>query len=509
MDEWWRAGDSVWREDVASSTRFVLEAVQGVPRIDWALARGRLTDVAQLVGAALPGTCAHAAIFPPGFAFCPECGAPVQAAAPPSEAAWWGPATGALPPGAAPLPRHVPHGLPQTALPLGDALEAREPEPFVGRPDARMPAPPNSICVFAAAGFGFAAQRLVALAHTRNVVQYWDPPGNRWHVFTADDGAADLHFIASGYAWLPPADAARRGEFGVVPTAQGLFRLLLNPLAESWRTEPVFQAPLAASPGAVGRRMACPFVAPAGVHLWTAGLDGADPEVLEIVSAGDAASPVPASGWSRPFSYDGRLHWLHEEGQLLWRPGQPPRWLPWPFPWTPRLQFGGPVRSRDGRLWQIGNDGATYSFRALGGEPGLGAAQVEAIDGARLGFGTLLFRRGHQVKDDPWSDEDVEDQARGDALVLPLLESLSATRDQPSGLVLRFPGFTGRAEAALAGEVLPRTFVEWIGRHNVILDDIARLKNPADCVPFVFDGALWLHHPAWNEIRGWRLEGAA
>ena len=66
-----------------------------------------------------------------------------------------------------------------------------------------------------------------------------------------------------------------------------------------------------------------------------------------------------------------------------------------------------------------------------------------------------------------------------------------------------------KTEAALAGEVLPRTFVEWIGRHNVILDEIARLKNPADCVPFVWHGSLWLHHPSWNEIRGWKLEDFA
>ncbi|MBB3220960.1 hypothetical protein [Pseudoduganella umbonata] len=511
MDEWWRAGDSVWREDAAASTRFVLEAVQGVPRIDWELARGRLTDVALLVGAALPTTCAHAAIFPPEFAFCPECGAPLHRAAQARFPAWWGPVTGAVPPGAAALPRHVPHGLPQTALALGDAIEEREPEPFVGRADWRMPAPPNAVCVFAAADFGFSAQRLVALAYTRNVVQYWDPPGARWHVFTADESAADLHFTASAYAWLPPAEAqgdAKRGEFGIVPTARGLFRLVINPLAESWHTEPVFQAPLAASPGGIGRRIACPFVTPDGVRLWSAAADGADPEVLDVASP-DPSVPVPQAGWSRPFSYDGRLYWLHEEGQLLWRPGHPPRWLPWPFPWTPRLQFGGPVRSRDGRLWQIGNDGAGYSFRALDDGAGLGAPQVEPIDGARLGFGTLLFRRGHQVKDDPWSVEDVEDQASGDALVLPLLEAVSATRGQPSGLVLRFPGFTGRAEAALAGEVLPRTLVEWVGRQNVILDEIARLKNPGDCVPFVWHGSLWLHHPSWNEIRGWKLEGFA
>ena len=116
--------------------------------------------------------------------------------------------------------------------------------------------------------------------------------------------------------------------------------------------------------------------------------------------------------------------------QRVWAsPGSVPRWLPWPFPWQPRLQFGGPARSRDGRLWLIGHDGADYSFRELGTE---GVAQVMPIEGARLGFGTLLFRRGHQVKDDPWAVEDVEDQTRGDALVLPLLDLLG--KGGPQGM---------------------------------------------------------------------------
>jgi hypothetical protein len=507
MTHWWQAGDSVWREEMESSApasaRFVLEAVKDVPRIDWQLVRARVPDVAQLIGAALPTACAHAAIYPQGFAFCPECGAPLHPARAVPYSAWWGATSGPLPADAAPLPRHVPHGLPQTALPLAAALETRPAEPFVGQADLRMPAPPNAVCVFAAADFGFAAQRLLALAYTRNVLQYWDPPGARWHVFTAEEGSADLHFTASAYAWLPPGATPVRGEFGIVPTARGLYRLIVNPLAESYRTQAVFEAPLAASPGAVGRRIAVPFVAPDGLRLWTALADGADPEVLEI----DAGAPT--AGWTQPFGYDGRLHWLHEDGQLLWRPGQPPRWLPWPFPWTPRLQFGGPVRSRDGRLWLIGNDGAGYTFRELGSELPGGAPQVEPIGGARLGFGTLLFRRGHQVKDDPWAVEDVEDQSRGDALVLPLLEAVSVTRSQPSGLVLRFEQFTGRAEAALAGEVLPRTLIEWIGQRNVILDEVVRLKHPQACVPFVWHGSLWLHHPTWNEIRGWKLEGLA
>lgn len=503
----WVTANSVWLEE--EHNRFELEAGRDLARIDWQAARHRLPDVAQLLGAALPAACAHAAIYPEGFAFCPDCGAPLRTNAASHLPSWWGATTANLGPDDHPLPRHVPHGLAQTAQPLAAALELRPPEPVRGQAELKIPAPPNAVCVFAASTFGFAAQRLLALAYTRNVLQYWDPHAQRWDVLAPEEGTADLRFDGSQYAWLPIVQPARRGEVALVPSEQGLYRLVIDPIGATFRTEPVLEVPLVASPGAVGRRIACLVVSGAHyartVRLWTAAPDGADPEALDIVSA-DADVAIPTAGWARPYSYDNQLCWLHDEGQLLWRPGSPPRWLPWPFPWQPRLQCGGPTRSRDGRLWLLGHDGAAYSFRELGTE---GVAQVEPIDSARLGFGTLLFRRGHQVKDDPWAAPDVEDQAREDAYVLPLLETVGAARSQPSGLVLRIEGFTGRAEAALAGEVLPRTVIEWVGQRNVILDDVARLKHPADCVPFVYDGKLWLHHPTWNAIRGWHLKGGA
>jgi len=495
----WETADSVWLEK-AGGAPFELVASAGMARVDWAAqAPGRMPDVARLLGASLPAACTHAPIYPQGFVYCPECGKPLTSYAGRIARlpAWWGASSAALPVDHYPLPRHVPHGLPVTALPLAASLETRAPEPAIGAAERKIPAPPNALCVFAAADFGYAAQRLLALAYTRNVLQYWDPAAGAWHLMAADDAAVDLSFSVSDYAWLPAAAGAPRGEVGLLPSAQGLLRLTINPINLSFHTRAVFDAPLVSAPGAVGRHIACLFASDDGVRLWTALADGADAEALRC----DGAA-IPSSGWSRPFSYDGRLIWQHQLGHLLWRPGAAPQWLPWPDGWTPRLQFGGPVKSRHGLLWQIGHDGQGYSFLELGRADG----QQERIDGARLGFGTLLFRRGHQVKNEPWDSEDVEDQTKADALVLPLLENVSSTRSQPTGLVLRFDRYTGKAEAALAGAILPRTYIEWIGQRNVILDEVARLTNPADCLPFVYDNCLWLHHPKWNEIRGWHLK---
>jgi hypothetical protein len=487
----WETPASVWLED-ERSRQFSLLATEGLGRIDWqAQAHGRLPDVARLLGASLPASCHCAPIYPEGFGWCPDCGQPLDkfAGRADTQPDWWGPHADQL------LPRHVPHGLPVTSLPLGDSLEERPAAPAVGRHDVSMPVPPNAHCVFAASGYGFPVQRLLALATTRGVLQYWDPLARLWHVMSPDSAADELAFTASSYAWLPALNP-QRGEVAIVPTARGLRRLLINPISETMHTEPVLDAMLAAAPGAMRRDIACLLRDGAGeVHLWSARSDLSASEQF-------ACGALPAGGWTRPVGYDGRLFWLHEQGQLVWRPGEAPRFFSWPGGWQPRLEFGGPTQSRDGRLWHIGHDGQAYSFLELGAAD----PQREPIDGARLGFANLLFRRGHPVVDEPWSGEHVEEQQEDDSLVLPLLRSFNNNRSQPSGLVLRFHKYTGRAEDALANRAIARTTVEWIGRRNVILDEVARLSRPLECVPFVYDGCLWLHHPDWNQIRGWRLE---
>ncbi|MES2898601.1 MAG: hypothetical protein V4723_02680 [Pseudomonadota bacterium] len=485
----WETPASVWLEH-ENSAQFELVSSEGLSRVDWEVqTRGRLPDVAHLLGASLPAECGCAPIYPEGFAYCPTCGRALKKLAGQykSRPDWWGPWFDQF------LPRHVPHGLPVTSLPLGDSLEERPAAPEVGRFDLAMPVPPNAQCVFAAGAFGFPVQRLLALANGRNVLQYWDPIAQLWHVMAAEEHAADLTFTASHYAWLPVQNP-RRGEVAMVPTAQGLCRLWINPVSETYRTDTVFEATLASAPGAMRRHLACLFSTPSGTRLWSA-LNDLSGVVLFDIDA-------PASQWSRPIGYDGRLFWLHAEGQLIWQPGSAPAYLRWPEGWSPRLEFGGPTQSRDGRLWLIGHGMHGYSFLELGkAQP-----QQESISGARLGFGSLLFRRGHAVVAEPWDTEHVEDPHEDDSLVLPLLRSFNNNRSQPSGLVLRFHKYTGKAEDALGNRVIPRSTLEWIGKRNVILDDIARLSRPLECVPFVYDNCLWLHHPDWNQVRGWRLE---
>lgn len=493
MDYRWETAASVWLENAASG-QFALAASDGLSAVDWrGEAGGRLADIAHLLGASLPLDCRCSPIYPEGFAFCPDCGKPLQrlAGLVNSQPDWWGPWSDAF------LPRHLPHGLAVTSLPLGDALEERPAAPFVGRPEVTMPAPPNAVCVFAAAHYGFPAPRLLALAPGRNVLQYWDPLSRLWQVMTPEPGSAELGFSGAAYAWLPVANP-RRGEVALVPTASGLCRLWINPLAESYRAELEFAGTLASAPGAIRRHLACLYTEQQTLRLWSVQHDGENTVLHDCADA-------PLSGWGRPIGYDGRLFWLHAEGQLIWQPGGAPQWLAWPEGFAARLEVGGATQSRDGRLWQIGHMAEQYAFIELG----RALPEFAPIGGARLGFASFLFRRGHEVIDEPWAVENVADLQDDDSLVLPLLRGFNNNRSAASGLVLRFHKYTGRAEEALAGRTLARTTVEWIGRRNVILDDIVRLSRPLECTPIVYDDTMWLHHPDWPQMRGWRLQGLA
>jgi hypothetical protein len=488
----WETPASVWLEDEHSG-QFALAASTGLTPIDWQhQLASRVPDLAHLLGASLPVSCHCSSIYPEGFAYCPTCGRALDKLAGQvnsQQPDWWGPWADQH------LPRHVPQGLPVTSLALGDSLEQRPAPPAIGRFDVSMPAPPNAQCVFAAGSYGFPGQRLLALAYSRNVLQYWDPFARLWHVMAADEHSANLSFTMSSYGWLPVVNP-RRGEVALVPTNKGLCRLWLNPFNDSYRTEPVFDAAIASAPGVVRRHLGCLFNAAGGLRLWTGHTDLSNVQLLDCPEA-------PGAGWSRPISYDGRLLWLHQLGQLAWQPGLDPQWLAWPQGWSPRLDFGGPTQSRDGRLWHIGHSADEgYSFLELGTR----VPQQEPISGARLGFANLLFRRGHAVPGEPWETENVEDLHEDDSLVLPLLRSFNNHRSEPSGLVLRFHAYTGKAEEALASRTIARTTVEWIGKRNVILDELVRLSRPLECVPFVYDDCLWLHHPDWNQMRGWRLE---
>ncbi|UUZ52839.1 hypothetical protein LP419_27205 [Massilia sp. H-1] len=195
----WETAASVWLED-ESSAQFELASSEGLSRIEWqAQARGRLPDVARLLGASLLGRLPVRGHLPRGLRFLPDlrpCAA--QTRGPPAERAglvWPLVRPGLAAPRAARLAGHL-------------AGAGRQP----GRAPGAAPCGPlrsvhagaaqRAVRVCHCRRFGFPVQRLLALAHTRNVLQYWDPLAELWHVMSPEDHGADLSFTASAYAWL-------------------------------------------------------------------------------------------------------------------------------------------------------------------------------------------------------------------------------------------------------------------------------------------------------------------
>jgi hypothetical protein len=467
----WDTPAGPWLEDDTTG-RFLPEAAtHSLP------ARARAADLADLLGG-VPARCRCAAVLPPGFRFCPGCG---QAADAPAGTgpAWFG--SGGDPC----LPRHVPNEG-ATSLDLS-ALDARTRT----QPDRTMPAPPHAHCVFWSASFGYPVVRLLAYAPATGTLQYWDPHARQWQLLLAADPSADIAFPHSEFAWLPAWQGAR-GEAGILPGRDALYRLHLDLAEETWHAQRVLDCAPASAPAALPHHVAC--IVEEG--LWTGSRALGDPVLYPMA--------LPVRGWLRPVVHAHRVCWLHGLGQLHWSPGAAPCWSPWPDGWTPVPALGRPTASRDGRLWQLGRDAQGYAFAGLcAPEPSL-----RRIDGARTGFAGLLFERGHAVKGDPWDEASVDDVSGAGDFVLPLLRCQRRGAGDAGGIVLRLPGHGGSAAQALAARAA-RATVEWTGRTERVLDTLARLARPEACSIFVHAGAMWLHHPDLPDLRGWELGDTA
>jgi hypothetical protein len=499
----WQTETSLWLEDEISG-HFELAAQTGSDArqrvLTWRAQQtpGRVAEVAQWLGASLPKDCDCAPVFPPGFAFCPHCGSALQVAAPVTQATWLGPFADHS------LPEHVPKGVGYSGFSLAAALPHQ-----ATRPEASLPAPPAP-GVFFSGDFGFAATRLLVLAYRQNLLQYWNPNVNDWQLFAAElDNLAshgDLAFIASDYYCLRPINQTP-GAVALIPTTHGLMQLVINPIALSYQLEAILVEALVSAPGRVFQHIACLYQHQDQVFLWTLAGNEEARYCCEMPS-----EPALMAGWSRPIAYQGKLFWLHAQGHLLWQPGNAPKWLPWPVGWQPRHASTGPMQSRDGRLWLLGQQQHAYSFLELGltqplTQP-LMQPQQEATDGARLGFGRFIFRLGHPLHGEPWGSFTLENENDHHALVWPLLACYDSDKHLRGGLVLRLPNYTGTVDQLFINRTSQDSKLEWVGEHSFEMERL-QLARPWELSCFVYQQAVWLHHPDWSAMRGWRLQGPA
>ncbi len=524
----WLTHTSTWLE---TDTEFELQATRGLADSAWAAQAGRVTEVAALLGASLPKSCQCAPIYPEGFEFCPACGAALQCCPDPerpiathhqSASSATAASSASTPVTASPLdnwlgpyadadlPEHALKGVGLSAVSLAKVLPQA-----TTRPPVTLPAPPAAAGVFISNRAGFAAGRLYALAHSQNVLQYFDPHANDWQILAGHGPDSDLRFTASDYYCLP-ASEPRAGVLALIPARQGLMWLSVNPVTLRYRCQPVLEAKLVSAPGRVFGHLACLIEQHGQLQLWT-GQTGARQLALwqddEPGAVRDVVSyPCPEphlSGWSRPLAYQGKLLWLHAAGHLLWQPGHAPQWLAWPARWQWRGAL--PMQGRDGRLWLLGQQsegpddelGAAqkrYAFIELGSS----TPQIEGADGARQGFAQTIFRLGHPLYGEPWGSFSIENETDHHALVWPLLACYAQNRREQGALVLRLPNFSSTLEQFLASRTSVDAKLEWVGEHHLPLDRMS-VARPWEIQVLLHDQHLWLSHPDWPNLRGWPL----
>jgi hypothetical protein len=259
----WETPASVWLED-ESNGQFELAASEGLGRIDWSRhARGAWptspTCSAPRCRAACEG-CEHSSIYPEGFSFCPNAAARSSAWPGASSAARLvGPACrpAAAAPRAAWLARHLaaagrqPRGTSRRAR-VGrfDAVDAAAAECRVRVRRRRLRLPGT-----APAGAGAGARRAAVLGSAgRSCGMCWCRKRAR----------PSLRFTLPTTAGCRPWSRAR-GEVGLVPTAQGLYRLWINPINETCRTEPCWPRRWSPRRALMRRQLACLVRGNAGV----------------------------------------------------------------------------------------------------------------------------------------------------------------------------------------------------------------------------------------------------
>lgn len=495
----WQSATSDWLEDEDTGT-FELVARHGLGVRIAGMPAAQQLDAARWLGAALPLTCECSGVYPPDFAFCPQCGAALQEA--PDVAGedgerWLGPFADQT------LPEHIPRGMALSACSLAARLSGLPP---VARPDLGLPAPPAAPCLFFSGRFGFAEARLLAWSWRQNVLQYWNPVAADWQLLgaAANSEHSDLTFTVSDVYSLPPL-SNEPGAVALIPTAHGLMQLFINPLQNTWRLQPVCSGRLLASAGRVFSHLAALVQDESGeVGLWSRQMVAGEGNQAVDEQFWHACAPADCnSGWSRPIAYQGKLIWLHASGHLLWQPGSAPKWLPWPVGWQPRQAYAAPMQSRDGRLWLLGQRQQGYEFLELGSA----TPQHEATDGARLGFANVMFRLGHPLHGEPWGSFTVENENDHNALVWPLLACHDTNRRLQGVLAVRLPDYVGTVEQLFLNRAGMDSKIEWLGETHLELERL-QLARPWDLSVVVHDGSLWLQHPDWSRMRGWRLAEA-
>lgn len=436
------------------------------------------------------------ALFPPSFVYSPATGKPLDPP-PPKHAPLW------LPPsGSQGLDKGLLRGgkLTRSSLRLREGFTSQKAAPLELLP------PPGGHCNIMVSPCGLRSSFLFALDAKNGALYCWVPRERSWsEMLPADERCPYLGSDQLPYGVWSAEPCERGGKHALLwPSDAGLLAVALNPLAMTYCAEIISEGrcmspalPLGGRHFVLQRRSG-----ETATSMFSIAPEGGPPE--------RKCSGIPDCYWACSAATPMEAIWLSNTGQAVANiRRQQYEFIPWePEAVEPLFNFGPPHYARDGRLWmQVLHPQATPDgeegrcFVSLGRR----SYEKQSFLGVRFLTGQSAFKVEQRIQEDPWHEPMVAPGThQKDEIVLPILESVS----DHSLLTLRVY-HSDSADSFLANRTAVQTRYQIVGQHE---DDLgfhaARVAEPWLTAAFVYDGALYLYHPAFNTIPGWPLLAA-
>ncbi|KWT68522.1 hypothetical protein APY03_7029 [Variovorax sp. WDL1] len=393
-----------------------------------------------------------------------------------------------------------PQGLRLTAVPLA----LRSTLTIESLPDRQLAAPPTGHYQFLVSACQTCDARLLALESSRGSIHHWLPHSERWLELRPAGaqalGGSALGEQAWGLAVHDPQGASRI----FMPTDDGLAIVSINLIAGTFEAHVVGSRCLGA-PILWQGRVYVPMLqedGKAGVH----GLDPAGTALRRV--EGPALDPARAA-WVRPLADRRQIIWMSAAGQLVVKPGGggalEASVLPWPPGVVPSFELGSPYLSRSGHLWQQcalqdegqgSEEGQRFAFVQLG----LGEPETRRASSPRLSTGAACFQLDARLRIAPWFDaDDCMDSDAGE-VIIPLLESTSASTVLCARVASTVP------VDSLFASSEPHSATFELHGEDTVQFWVARLPRPWATQAFVYSGHLYLYHPDRPRLPGWRID---
>ena len=495
--ERWELGDQVWSRNLATGA-FDLVDFRGLGAPPSAY---DLRDLATLVGARVSAGGADreakpVALYPGTFKFSPDTGKTLPEPSGADRAVW-------LPPFGGDSSAPEPYGLRLTAA----RLALRRTLTIESLPDQELTLPPAGNYQFLAAAFGTCESRLFALEFSRGLVYHWLPHSRSWLELSASGAEmlaeSSLGDNAWGMAAADPDGSPPESTTIFLPTDDGLAIVSINLVAGTYKLRIVGRRCIGA-PILWQSRVYVPMMEE-GRKLGVYTLDPREPTVIRRMEG--PGLDAGAGGWLRPLADRRQIIWMGPTGQLIVKRGGSAALelslLPWGPGITPRFELGSPYLSGSGYLWQQcfqqdgqGGQGGQFVFVQLGrSEP-----EIRPASSPRLSTGAACFQLETRLRSDPWIDPDEGMDSNADEVIIPLLESTSAS----TVLCARVPS-TRSVDSVFASNEPCTTTFELRGEQEVRFW-VARIPRPWATRPFVHAGHLYLYHPDMRRLPGWRVD---